>query len=132
MGLIYFVHQFQPEFIEAGLFADEDMLAGVTEINRQIHDLAPVLNSPSLPDAATAASSSEDVPIDTMVKRHDGATYVFAVAMRDGPAEGAFEVEGLEGETTVEVLGEDRTIEANDGRFTDGFGGYEVHLYRVR
>ena len=41
-GLIYFVHQFEPTFIEAGLLADAEMAAAVGEINRQISGLAPV------------------------------------------------------------------------------------------
>src|ERR1017187_4048353 len=46
-GLIYFVHQFKPSFREAALLDDPLMFAVVTEINRQIRDLAPVLNSPT-------------------------------------------------------------------------------------
>src|SRR5690606_34000166 len=49
-GLIYFVHQFEPAFKEAALLDDPEMLAAVTAINRQIHELAPALNSPSLLD----------------------------------------------------------------------------------
>ena len=129
MGLIYFVHQFQPSFIEAGLLADEEMLAAVAAINEQIHELAPVLNSPSVPEAASVSSSNGDCPIDMTVKQHDGATYVFAVAMRDGETTGTFTVPGAIG--GVEVLGEDRTLTPQDGAFTDEFEGYEVHLYRV-
>ena len=46
-GLIYFVHQFKPRFIEAALLHDKQMLAAVTRINKRIHALAPVLNSPN-------------------------------------------------------------------------------------
>jgi len=35
-GLIYFVHQFKPKFIEAALLADPEILAAVSAINRQI------------------------------------------------------------------------------------------------
>ena len=48
-GLIYFVHQFQPRFNEHALLDDPEMLAAVSAINHQIHDLAPVLNSPDVP-----------------------------------------------------------------------------------
>ena len=47
-GLIYFVHQFAPSFKEAALLDDPEMLAAVTAINRQIRELAPALNSPTL------------------------------------------------------------------------------------
>ena len=45
-GLIYFVHQFKPKFNEHALLDDPEMLAAVTAVNRQIRELAPVLNSP--------------------------------------------------------------------------------------
>ena len=131
MGLIYFVHQFQPKFIEAGLLADPEMLDAVTAINRQIHELAPVLNSPSLPDVASVSSSVAETPIDIMVKQHQGATFIFAVAMRDSVTRGTFELKGLGDKARVEVLGEDRALTAQDGRFTDEFEGYGVHLYKI-
>jgi hypothetical protein len=129
-GLIYFVHQFKPKFIEASLLQDPELLKGVTEINAQIRALAPVLNSPAVKDPATVASSAAEVPIASMTKRHDGATYVFAVAMRDGPARASFA--GLGAATSAEALGEGRSIAVKDGKFEDDFKGYEVHLYRVR
>ncbi|MGQ9732148.1 MAG: hypothetical protein ACUVX8_12845 [Candidatus Zipacnadales bacterium] len=130
MGLIYFVHQFQPNFIEAGLLADEEMLNAVTAINTQIHELAPILNSSSVPEAASVSSSNAEVPIDIMVKQYNDATYIFAVAMRDGKTRGSFNVPGTTGE--VEVLGEKRTLANRAGIFTDEFEGYGVHLYRVK
>src|SRR4029079_18605856 len=48
-GLIYFVHQFQPKFNEHALLDDPEMLAAVSALNHQVHDLAPVLNSPDVP-----------------------------------------------------------------------------------
>ncbi|MCY3023366.1 MAG: hypothetical protein NTW87_30675 [Planctomycetota bacterium] len=130
-GLIYFVHQFKPNFIEAGLLADAEMTRAATAINKQIKELAPVLNSPTLKDAATVKSSAADGPIDIMVKRHGGATYLFAAAMRDTAANGTFNVSGLKGKGKVEALGEDRKLDAADGQFSDDFKGYDVHLYKI-
>ncbi len=76
-GLIYFVHQFKPTFREAALLDDSEMLAAVTALNQQISQLAPALNSPVIPDAATGRSENSEVPIAVMVKRHEGATYLF-------------------------------------------------------
>ena len=131
-GLIYFVHQFKPRFIEAALLGDREMLAAVTKINARIRELAPVLNSPSLPGVATVTSSAKDVPIAVMVKRHGGATYVFAVAMRDAPTTGTFRLKLKDQPKAVEVLGEGRRLKAKSGRFTDKFGPYDVHLYKLR
>jgi hypothetical protein len=129
MGLIYFVHQFKPNFIEAGLLADDEMTQAVTAVNQQIEELAPALNSPSLA-GCTATSANGDVPVDVMAKHVDGTTYVFAVAMRDGATEATFTVPGAAG-GKASVLGEDREITVEGGRFTDRFGGYDVHLYRI-
>jgi len=130
-GICYFVHQFRPTFIEAGLLAYPEMAKAVGEINRQIHDLAPVLNSPTIAGGAVAESGNKDVPLDLMVKRHKGATYVFAVAMRDGKTRADFQVRGLPGKAVAEVLGESRTIAVDGGRFADDFEGYGVHLYKL-
>jgi hypothetical protein len=132
MGLIYFVHEWKPKFNEHALLDDPEMLPAVTALNRQIKDLAPALNSPTVKEAASVSSSSPDVPIDLMVKKHGGATYVFVVAMRDGQTQATFQVQGLAGKAKVEVLGENRTVEAADGKFQDSFRAWDVHLYVIR
>lgn len=129
-GIIYFAHQFKPKFIEAGLLADEAMAREVGAINRQIHELAPVLNAPEMEAGARVASSEPGVPVDFIVRRHQGRTYLFAVAMREGATTATFTLPESRG-ARVEVLGEDRTIEAADGKWTDRFGDYQVHLYRI-
>jgi hypothetical protein len=130
-GIIYFVHQFEPQFIEAGLLADDAMLAQVTALNKQIQALAPVINSPDVPDGVIATSSVAAAPVEAIAKRHGGATYVFAVAMRDAQSEATFQVAGLTGSTTAEVLGEDRQLKVENGQFRDTFRPWDVHLYRI-
>jgi len=131
-GLIYFVHQFKPRFIEAGLLADKQMTAAVTKINRRIHELAPVLNSPTVERGCTVSLEDKAVPVDVMVKRHKGAVYVFAVAMRPGKTKAVFSVRDLpRGARSVEVIGEDRRLRIGLGRFEDEFADYGVHLYRI-
>ena len=130
-GIIYFVHHFGP-FVEAGLFRDQELLKSVTALNRQIARLAPVLNSPTIQDGAIVSSDNEDVPVAIMMKRHKGATYLFAVGMRNGATSATFTVQGIEGERTVEVLDEHRMLTSKGGVFKDTFGPYDVHLYRIR
>lgn len=129
-GLIYFVHEWQPRFNESALLDDPDMLAAVTAINRQIHELAPVLNSPSLPGVVRVTSTNPEAPVAMMTKRQGDAVYIVAVAMRDGTTRARFELGDHHG-TRVEVLGEGRTIKAEAGVFEDGFRGWDVHLYRI-
>ncbi len=131
-GLIYFVHEFQPKFNEHALLDDAPMLAEVTKTNRQIHTLASVLNSPTLEQAAMVHSSSGQTPIDLMVKRQGKATYLFAVGMRNGAAQGAFTLRGLPKTARAEVIGEARTITVKGGTFSDAFSPYAVHLYRIQ
>ncbi|MBM4093910.1 MAG: hypothetical protein FJ276_31565 [Planctomycetes bacterium] len=141
-GLIYFCHQFQPQFVEAGLLADDEMARAVGEINHQIHELATAINGPSIPDAVTVICQPADVAQDmadllaspgiaTALKKSRGRTYLFAVRMEDRPARGSFQIAGMPGEATIRVLGEDRALTARDGWFEDAFGPHAVHLYEV-
>jgi ubiquinone/menaquinone biosynthesis C-methylase UbiE len=141
-GLIYFCHQFQPRFIEAGLLADEEMARAVAAINRQVQSLAAVLNSPSLPAAARVTVDPAEVSADMTqllgpagialaVKKHEGATCLFAVRMEAKRAKATFRIQGMSGAATVRVLGEDRTLRVQDGEFQDDFGPWAVHLYKV-
>jgi hypothetical protein len=132
-GVGYFCHSFvEPTKSDMALLKDKEMLAGVTEINKQITELAPVLNNPTVEKGATATSSNSKVPVDIMVKKDRKATYLFAVGMRKGKTEGSFLVKGLPKKATAEVLGEDRTIKITGGKFKDTFGPYQVHLYKIK
>lgn len=130
-GLIYFVHQFQPKFVEHALLEDPEMLSAVTQINRQIHELAPVLNSPNVDGVVEVISANSDVPVHIMVKRHENAVYIFSVGMRNAPTRAMFKVDGIPKQAAVEVLGENRRLTAIDGRFEDEFKPYDVHIYRI-
>ena len=130
-GIIYFVHQFRPKFDEHALLDDPEMLAAVTAINKQIHELAPALNSATVQDALKVESSNKDVTVAAMVKRQGGATYVFAVPMNPGETEATFTLDGLPAGAKIEVLGENRKIEAA-GKFQDTFVDWAVHLYRIQ
>jgi hypothetical protein len=131
-GIIYFCHQFKPNFIEAGLLADEEMLAAVTATNEQIQKLAPVLNSPMIEGALAVETANSAVPVEAIVKRHDGATYIFAVGMRNGSTTATFRMTQPTSATDVEVLGEDHRIPLTEGRFRDNFAPWGVHLYRLK
>jgi len=135
MGLIYFVHEWEPRFNAHALLDDQEMLKAVTDINRQIHHLAAVLNSPSVKNCVSALSSAGRVPIDLMVKKTkgaDAATYIFAVCMRGIETRGTFEIKGLKDKTQINVIGENRIIEANNGKFEDDFNPWDVHIYSIR
>ena len=65
-----------------------------------------------------------------MVKRYNGSTYIFAVAMRNTAGTGTFA--GLSTTSgTVTVIGENRQLTIANSQFTDTFVGYGVHLYQT-
>jgi hypothetical protein len=130
-GLIYFVHQFKPEFREAALLEDPEMLTAVTAINRQIRELAPILSQPSMADAVTVQSSAADTPVATMLKRHDQALHLFTVNLRNRPTRATFTFREGPAPAIAEVLDEKRTVPVREGQFQDEFEPYAVHLYRM-
>ena len=130
-GIIYFVHQFQPRFIEAALLEDPETLAAVTEINAQIASLAGVLNSPTIDAEVAVETTDEPFEAAVMMKKRDGATYLFTVGMENQGGLATFRSSALPEHGTVEVLGEERTLPLARHSFTDSFKPYGVHLYRI-
>lgn len=129
-GVIYFVHQFKPRFIEAALFEDPDVVREVTRINGEIAELAPVLNSATVDGAVAVDSADASAPVAALVKRYGGQTYVFAIAMTPKTTRATFrDLSGGDGAAAT-VIGENCTLARDGGRFTDTFGPYAVHLYR--
>lgn len=102
-------------------------VAAAATVNKQIQQLAPVLNTQSY-------VYSFGTGLDTMLKAHDGNVYIFAMIDSSSSEPGRREftlppdVTGSE----VEVLFENRTIPVKDGRFTDSFASeHSYHIYRL-
>jgi hypothetical protein len=135
-GLIYFVHEWKPRFNESALLSNPEMLAAVTAINRQIARLASVLNSPAIENGARvscpASSTTESVPIAIMEKHENQALYLFAVQQYGHSATAEFSIKNASNLETVDVLGENRTLTATNGAFSDAFQPWAVHLYRIK
>jgi hypothetical protein len=135
-GVQYFCHRFlPPPFSETDCLDDAPTKAALTDINARIRDLAPVLNTPSVANGVTVSSSASSIPVDVMLKRQGGATYLFAVEMRAGATTATFTLRAIPRGTPIEVIGEGRTIATSftsDGvTFSDDFSGYGVHLYKM-
>jgi len=130
-GIIYFVHEFKPQNNSAALLADAEMLAGVTAVNKQIQELAAVLNSPMIAEGVTVESSSVETPVEILVKRDANNLYMFAVGMRPGTTTATFTLPASLHASTVQALGENRTLSIDRGQFQDKFEPWGVHLYRI-
>src|SRR4029079_6067629 len=120
-----------PTFSETDCLDDATTAAGIKSINAQVTALANVLNTQSVGNGVTVESSQASVPVDTMLKRAGGATYLFAVAMRGSATKATFTLRDFPASASAEVLGESRTLPVTNGIFTDNFAGYAVHLYRI-
>lgn len=132
-GIIYFVHQFEPRFEEASLLNDPGLLAAVTKLNRQITELAPVLNSPTVNDAAVLEGDRADSPINMMCKRHGDSLYLFLANM--GAGRSAATVRLVDEKAAA---GKAESIETGEGlpmtesKLAIDLEGYGVSLVRVR
>ena len=107
---------------------DPIMLEAIKAINTQVTSLAAVLNSQNTNGYAIVRSSNKEVPVDIMTKNYSKTNYIFAVGMRCGFTSATFNVTSG---TSVDVLGEGRTINISDGKFSDEFSPYGVHLYKI-
>ena len=130
-GIQYFCHRFQPTFSETDCLDDAPTATAMTNINRQLTALAPVLNSPTVSNGVSSKSSAPDIPVDTLLKRQPGASYLFATEMRAGRTTATFTLRDFPAHASAEVLGEDRSISVTNGVFQDEFLSYGVHLYKI-
>jgi hypothetical protein len=131
-GIMYFCHRFSPTFSETDCLDNAATAAALPSINSQITTLAPILNTQSVANGVTVASSTSGIPVDVMLKRSGGATYVFAVEMRSGSTTATFTLRGgLPTNGNAEVLGENRSVPITNGVFRDNFSSYGVHLYKI-
>jgi hypothetical protein len=130
-GIQYFCHRFTPTFSETDCLDDKPTADVMLAINTQIKSLAPVLNTQSVGNGVTVQSSDPKIPVDTMLKRYQGATYLFATEMRGGMATATFTLRDFPAAASAEVIGEKRTIDVKAGVFTDAFQTYGVHIYKI-
>jgi hypothetical protein len=97
------------------------------QVSNEIQLYAPILNTQSY-------QWNFGRGVDSMLKVKDGYAYIFAmIGMNTDPGQRTFTLPTGIGGASVEVVGENRTISIESGRFTDTFAAeYEKHIYRVR
>jgi hypothetical protein len=130
-GIEYYCHQQRPTVVETDCLDDAATAAALRQINRELTELAPVLDTLPVANGVTVSSSDPSVPVDTLLKRFGGATYLFAVGMRSASTRATFSLQRFPAAATAEVLGEGRSIAVSGGTFEDDFSPYGVHLYRL-
>jgi len=132
-GAVYFCHDFTlAEKKASALARNRPMLAQLKVTNAKLKKLARVITAPLATEPATAKSQGDGKVIFS-TKKVDGATVVLAVNVLDAKAKATIPVEGLTRGTRVEVLEEGFAIQAaQDGSFTDNFGPYQEHIYKIK
>ncbi|HUT01697.1 MAG TPA: hypothetical protein VM031_04535 [Phycisphaerae bacterium] len=128
-GYGFFCHSWAgPKMLVSGI--EPDMQAALAKVNAEVHALAAVLKAETIDGAATV-TAARGGRVDVLVKRHGGATYVFAVNMRRKPETAAIALRGAAG-AEAEVLFEGRSVAVEGGTIRDEFAPYAVHRYKVR
>jgi len=127
-GYGFFCHSWAGKRMKAAGIEPE-MQAALAKVNAEVHTLARVLNSATVQSGATVKTALGS-RVDVLVKKHGGATYVFAVNMFRKPEKPTITVKGV-GNATAEVLFENRTVPMKAGRIVDDFAPYAVHRYKI-
>jgi hypothetical protein len=128
-GILYFDHQFGgpcPDRVLRPPYCYPENRAMVKSVNRQIKDLAPVLNAPSVTSDWTT-----NLSIRAMVKWYAGNFYVFAGSSENTASTGVFSLPCV-GDAIAERLGEGGSVPVSGGSFSDSFAdGNAIHSYRI-
>lgn len=127
-GIVYFAHEFQPKFVEAGLLEHAEIAAAVKAVNGEVLAAAKALNAPLAPEAVVLADDSAAIAV--RVHRLGDEVHVFAASLQANAAKVTFRVAKQKGKQ-VEVVGEQRTLAIESGKFDDEFAGYAFHHYRL-
>jgi hypothetical protein len=127
----YFTHIWKPEYKQFGV--PPENVKAMKEINDQITRLSPVILSAQAGIDANIKLDGE-LSGDIMARQYDGSLYLFAVNYDSKQKAGraVIEAEGLKAGMHIEVVDENRTIEAENGKFTDDFGPLAVHIYKIK
>ena len=128
-GILYFNHNFGGPCISQHVLRDACGAAvrpAVSQLNRRITGLAPVLNTQSY-------QWESNPKLDTMLKVHDGSFYLFAMPGRSGgTGEQKLALPKGASGAAAEVLFENRTVPIADGAITDTFAKeFSYHIYKI-
>lgn len=151
-GIAYFQHNNSPSGCTANYSIIEctDVHNKVKAINAKVKSLAPVLNTQSYYNATRVVNGftyyyfTFNNATDTMLKTYNGSAYIFAAlgmhcnnttctsGTTDSIGSKTFTLpDGVNG-TSVEVVGENRTLSVSNRTFTDTFANeYTHHVYKV-
>ncbi len=130
-GIIYFVHQFKPKFNSASILSDPPLRAALGSINRRIQRLAAVIKGPDTEDLSDVTTTAKKDHVSATTRRTDCYLYIFSSSTRGIQTIASFSLRQAVHDQPINVLDEDRRIPLISGRFSDNFGPYDTHLYKI-
>jgi len=135
-GIIYFCHDFSNNgMIEDGCLAEPKMAEAMKAANTSVQKYADVLLSMESVELQVRVESAS--PVQVLVRRYRGSTYVFA--MGDGSAtslggratDANIIVQGGGAQSvSVSLPEESRKLVMSDGKMADHFEPYQLHIYK--
>jgi hypothetical protein len=127
-GIAYFVVDARHP-IERPDAVPPDLLREMEAQNARITGLADVLQTPVNPSQIAVRAPS---PIEYTWRRVGSETFAIALNRSAAPVTAAtMSLLGVDVPPSVAVRGEHRTLATSGNHFTDAFGPYEVHVYRL-
>ncbi len=109
-------------FTLAHCLAEPELRIGMPHVMRELTFVSTLLTSKGNDLPVTTRK-----PISAFARRTDGAFMLVAVNPSRRPVEATLSCEGLPAE--LHVLSEDRPVRASDGKISDRFEPYGVHIY---
>jgi hypothetical protein len=140
----YFTHSWFPD--TTSFSPKEAMQKELARINAQITKLAPAILADPY-KGKIKMTLGDGLKCQFKATTYNGFTYIFAQNTDLGPGtengkrydpiipvggKATFTIKGLKIATEIVVIDEDRTIRAENGRFTDDFASLAEHIYRIR
>ena len=118
-----------------GVTSTPERWRNICDLATRLSELSPVLaeRTPPQPDAPTVIAGPKTDPfgapsVTCLLKRHAGKGYLLAVNAAAEPVSAKLAVPGA---AKAEVLYENRACNVEDGRITDDFAPFAVHIYRL-
>ena len=99
-----------------------ELYIGMPEVGREFAALHDILCEDDQPGALTQGK------LRTMIKRHNGKLWIFAVSTQKAPFDYEFNFPELKNQKLT-VWREGRFITAENGKFADKFNNFDVHIY---
>ncbi len=98
----------------------------IAKVAAELRQLEPVLV-----DTNPVRQAGCDGPVETWLKRHNGHEYLIAINREEGPVKAEITIPDASQLGRVQVLFEDRNVDAEGAGFTDEFEPYGVHVYKI-